>query len=93
MDYTNFFDFGVDAGDAQLNTINDGSSPPISLSTPIRFFERSQSTLYVSWLHILSPYVNVGPFMMILFNCSLQFTNLQLLHYIYIGGNELPNSN
>ena len=51
----NLFDFGVNASDAQLESIDDGSSPPISLSIPIRFFERSQSTLYVSWLCIMSP--------------------------------------
>ena len=55
MDYTHFFDFGVDAGDTQLNKIDDGSSPPISLPTPIQFFERSQSIIYVRWLCILSP--------------------------------------
>ena len=58
---TNLFDFGVNASDAQLERLDDGSSPPISLSIPIPFFERSQSTLYVSWLCIVSPTrMNVG---------------------------------
>ena len=54
VDYSNFFDFGVDAGDTRLNRIDDGSSPPFSLPLPIQFFERSQSTIYVSWFCILT---------------------------------------
>ena len=54
VNYTNFFDFGVDVGDTQLNRIDDGSSPPINLSTPIQFFGRTQYTLFVSQLYILS---------------------------------------
>ena len=53
---TNFFDFGVDTGDTQLERIDDGSSAPINLdiSTPIQFFGTTQRTLYVSQLCILS---------------------------------------
>ena len=64
VNYTNFFDFGVDVGDVQLHPyddgssqygwIDDGSSPPINLSTPIQFFGRTQQTLFVSQLCILS---------------------------------------
>ena len=58
VNYTNLFDFGVavgdtqfnwnDFGNSQLDWIDDGSSPPINLSTPIQFFGRSQHTLFVS---------------------------------------------
>ena len=51
---TNFFDFGVNTDDVQLNRIDDGSSPPINLSIPIQFFGRTQHTLFVSQLCILS---------------------------------------
>ena len=65
---TNFLDFGVDAGDAQLEwcldgsgsgdaqleRYLDGSSPPIILSTPIQFFGTTQDTLFVSQLCIPS---------------------------------------
>ena len=54
VNYTNFFDFGVDVGDAQLEIFLDGSSPSINLSTPIQFFGRSQHTLFVSQLLILT---------------------------------------
>ena len=50
---TNFYPFGVDVGDAQLQTALDGSSPTIFLSTPFRFFETPESILYVSQLYIL----------------------------------------
>ena len=50
MNNTNFYPFGVDVGDAQLQTADDGSSPPIYLSTPFRFFETPESILYVSQL-------------------------------------------
>ena len=52
VNYTNFFEFGVDAGDAQVS--DDGGLPPINLSIPIQFFGRTQHTLYVSLLCILS---------------------------------------
>ena len=53
---TNFFGFGVDAGDAQIGRVDDGNSQPINFSTPIRFFGTSQSTLYVriSQLNLLA---------------------------------------
>ena len=47
---TNFYDFGVSTGDAQLHT---SSSPPIFLSTPFRFFGTPESILYVSQLYTL----------------------------------------
>ena len=47
---TNFYPFGVDVGDAQMQMAVDGSSPPIYLSTPFRFFETPESILYVSQL-------------------------------------------
>ena len=43
----NFFGFGVDAGDTEIERVDNGTSPPINLSTPIRFFGTMQSTLYV----------------------------------------------
>ena len=46
---TNFFDFGVNVGDAKLGMVLDGYSLPISLST-IRFYETTQRILYVSQL-------------------------------------------
>ena len=59
VNYTDFFDFGVCMGDAQLERLLDGSSPPINLSTPIQFFGRTQHTLFVSQLCILSlTYIN-----------------------------------
>ena len=51
VNYTNFFDFGVDVGDDQLQRFLDGSSPAINLSTPIQFFGRTQHTLFVSQLY------------------------------------------
>ena len=55
---TNFIDFGVNAGDAQLELIllgnSNGGSPPINLPIPIQFFGRTQHTLFVSQLCILS---------------------------------------
>ena len=51
---TNFFDFGVDAGDTQLMV--DGISIRfLQLLRPIQLFERFQRTLFVSQLCILSP--------------------------------------
>ena len=47
---TNFYDFGVSAGDAQLQRVADGSSPRILLSAPFRFFGTPESILYVSQL-------------------------------------------
>ena len=80
VDYSNFFDFGVDRGDTQLNRIDDGSSPPFSLPIPIQFFERSQSTIYVSWFCIHSL-------------CRVMFINPALIiaykHCIYFGGHEI----
>ena len=54
----NFFDFGVNAGDNQLEMFLDGSSPLINLSTPIQFYGSPQRTLYVSqqWCVHLSNY-------------------------------------
>ena len=52
LNSTTFYDFGVSAGDAQLRRVLDGSSPPILLSVPFRFFGTSESTLYVSQLHM-----------------------------------------
>ena len=52
VNYTNFFDFGVDVGDTQLERLLDGSSPSINLSTPIQFFGRTQHTLFVSQLYL-----------------------------------------
>ena len=45
--------FGVSAGDFQLEREDDGSSPPISLSIPFRFFGASENILYVSQLHVI----------------------------------------
>ena len=51
VSYDNFFEFGVDADDAELN---EWISPPITLSTPIQLFGRTVQTLFVSQLCILS---------------------------------------
>ena len=51
VNYTNFFDFGVDAGDDRLQ----GFIAPFGLLLPIRFFKRPQHFLIVSQLCILSP--------------------------------------
>ena len=53
VDSITFYDFGVSAGDAQLRRVLDGSSPPILLSVPFRFFGTPESTLYVSQLCVL----------------------------------------
>ena len=45
--------FGVSAGDIQLEREDDGSSPPITLSIPFRFFGASENILYVSQLHVI----------------------------------------
>ena len=51
VDNNNFYNFGVSAGDAQLQRVDDdGSSPFILLSTPFRFFGTPESILYVSQL-------------------------------------------
>ena len=46
VNYTNFFEFGVDAGDAQLERF----VASLNLSIPIRFFERPERFLSVSQL-------------------------------------------
>ena len=46
----NFYPFGVSAGDVQVPVALDGSSPPISLLIPVRFFETSENILFVSQL-------------------------------------------
>ena len=46
---TKFFDFGVDAGDVRVRFAL------FQLSTPIQFFGRPQSRLFVSHLFTLSP--------------------------------------
>ena len=51
---TNFFDFGVEAGDTQL-MVEGVSSEFLPLETPIQVFERRQRQLFVSQLCILSP--------------------------------------
>jgi len=51
VNYTNFFDFGVDAGDDRLG----GFVIFWGFVLPIRFFERPQNFLTVSQLCILSP--------------------------------------
>ena len=45
-----FYCFGVSAGDIQLPKENNGSSAPIPLSIPYRFFGTYESTLYLSQL-------------------------------------------
>ena len=51
VNYTNFFDFGVEAGDYQLG----GLVASLGFPLPIRFFERPYRSLTVSQLCILSP--------------------------------------
>ena len=51
VNYDNFFEFGVDTGDAELN---GDISPPITLPTPIQLFGRTDQTFSVSQLYILS---------------------------------------
>ena len=71
------FDFGVNVGDAQLERNLDGSSLPISLSTPIRFYETTQRILYVSQLiHLHTGTIHDGCFI-----------------YTYTGGYEQQCSN
>ena len=48
---TNFFDFGVDAGDFHLEA-EDASFGFLPLFTPIQFVTRPQHTLYVSQLYV-----------------------------------------
>ena len=43
-----FFPFGTEAGDAELPSNDDGSSPAITLSTPFPFFAETETDLYVS---------------------------------------------
>ena len=52
VNYANFFEFGVDTGDAELNEY--GWSSAITLSTPIQLFGRTAQALIVSQLCILS---------------------------------------
>ena len=54
---TNFFDFGVDAGDAQLMVEEARTSGFSQLLTPIQFFERYQYQLFVSQLCILGLFI------------------------------------
>ena len=53
---TNFFDFGVEAGDTQL-MVERGSFGYLPLSTPIQFFERHQDQLFVSQLCLLGWFI------------------------------------
>ena len=53
VNITNFFDFGVDAGDAQLDVWVENRRQ-LLLSTPIQFFGTLQSELFVSHLCTLS---------------------------------------
>ena len=71
---TNFFDFGVDAGDAQL-MVNGISIGVLQLLRPIRLFERFQRTLFVSQLCIT--YMQ-DPFIMML-GTSVLFSWLLIL--------------
>ena len=50
VNYDNFFEFGVDTGDAELNEY--GPSPTITLSTPIQLFGRTWQAFIVSQLCI-----------------------------------------
>jgi hypothetical protein len=43
-----FFPFGVEAGDAELERADDASSPPQSLSLPYPFFDIAQQNLWVN---------------------------------------------
>ena len=52
VNYDNFFEFGVDTGDAELNEY--GWTSTITLSTPIQLFRRTEQTFFVSQLCILS---------------------------------------
>ena len=51
VNYANFFEFGDDTGDAELN---EWISPIITLSTPIQLLGRTWQTLFVSQLCTLS---------------------------------------
>ena len=41
------FPYGADLGDSVLPMIDDISSPPIILDTPIFFFDNQESVIYV----------------------------------------------
>ena len=43
-----FFNFGSSYGDTSLAGIDDGSTPAISLTTPIVFFGTVERSIYVS---------------------------------------------
>ena len=72
---TNFFDFGVDAGDAQLDVWDKF----IRLSTPIQFFETPQSELFVSHLpahsHLHARARLLHTYIMNTFLCTVPFSS------------------
>ena len=47
VNYTNFFEYGVDAGDAQFDRASYQYSATINLFIPIRFLGASYSTINV----------------------------------------------
>ena len=42
-----FYPFGQTVGDFQLESNDDGSSLPVTLSIPFRYFDTSYDTIYV----------------------------------------------
>ena len=46
-----FYPFGSEAGDTSLPSNDDGSSPPITLELPFRFFDEDFSTFFVSYIY------------------------------------------
>ena len=72
---TNLFDFGVNAGDTQLEMVIYGSSPPIDLSTPIQFFGRTQHTIFVSQLWCVHYSSNLRVSIMNILRCNVSFSN------------------
>ena len=72
---TDLFDFGVNAGDTQLEMILNGNSPPINLSAPIQFFGRTQHTIFVSRLWCVHYSSNLRGSIMNILRCNVSFSN------------------
>ena len=82
VNYTNFFDFGVDAGDTQFERSFNQTSPFVTLSTPIRILGVPESTLRVRKSDMYAFTYMHGPFIFmirinhcIIGSCKLQYSN------------------
>ena len=79
VNYDNFFEFGVDGGNAELNEY--GLSSPITLSTPIQLLGRTGQTLYVSQLCILSLSFFGVPQNLNLLQGTFTFMEVEIIQY------------